>query len=127
MDAQANLDSQQNPYRSPCPAPIPPTKLRTVAIALVLLYLAISTVGCVFIYECWRLVNQTVAVTRCVGFAVIMAGAHYLGYSAWRRQELSAESHQNAVVLGISVWQRRVPRWAIWLIVLFLLSWALLL
>lgn len=71
---------------SGCPAASRQPPYWRALVALTISFCIISVVGVWFVYGFWARRNAPVAVARGAAFVAIMAGVHFLGYRAWRRQ-----------------------------------------
>lgn len=66
--------------------PLSRSSIRVGRRAFAVSFCMISILGATAIYFGWKSIALSTAIERCVGFIVIMAGVHFLGYRLWLRQ-----------------------------------------
>ena len=115
-----------NPYESPASSvrrrPVPRDVLAFCASFAIL-----SVLGCAFIFGYWWVADATaVGIVRCVGFAAIMAGLHFVGYRLWKRQEPRSATKTGDSLEPTNIWSQNVPRGLFWGVVFTILLLLLL-
>lgn len=112
--------SAANPYQPPASPPPPSRPISRDAFAICISYVVVAGLGCTFLFNFWFSEAPTVAILRTVGFAVIMAGIHFVGYRLWIRQQTSRAMSDSPAQPDIG--SQNVPG-GLLLVILLVLLW----
>lgn len=86
-DDSAGVTDSEPVRENPIPTKMPSEySKRAGRRALTASFVVTSLLGVLFIFGYWRNTDLSIACERCVGFFAIMAGIHFVGYRAWKRQ-----------------------------------------
>ena len=111
------VDKVENPYESPGSLPRRRPVPRDI-LAICVLFTIVTVVGCAFIFSYWWLVGATAhGIVRSLGFAVMMAGLHFVGYRFWKRQQFLSAAKDGDLPDAANIWTQEVPRGLFWVVV----------